>query len=57
LGDRVLVAPVLEKGAVARKVVIPKGKWKGFNGKVITGPTTIDVKTGLDDLPFYELMK
>jgi len=57
LGDRVLVAPVLEKGAVARKVVIPKGKWKGFNGKVITGPTTIDVKTGLDDLPYFELIR
>ena len=57
LGNRLLVAPVLEKGATTRKVIVPKGKWKSFSGQIITGPTTIDVKAGLDDLPFFELIK
>lgn len=57
LGDRLLVAPVLNKGATARKVVLPKGRWKGFDGKIISGPKTVSVKTSLDDLPFFELLK
>ena len=57
LGDRLLVAPVLKKGAVRRKVVIPEGRWKSFDGQIISGPNKVDVKVGLDDLPFFELMK
>jgi alpha-glucosidase len=55
LGDRLLVAPVLKKGAVSRKVVIPAGIWKSFSGQTISGPDTVDVKAGLDDLPYFEL--
>jgi alpha-glucosidase (family GH31 glycosyl hydrolase) len=57
LGDKLLVAPVLIKGAVKRIVVIPEGKWKSFDGQVITGPKTIEVKVRLDDLPYYEKIK
>ena len=57
LGDRLLVAPVLEKGAARRKVVIPEGRWKSFDGQIISGPKTVDVKINLDDLPFFELIK
>jgi alpha-glucosidase len=54
LGDKLLLAPVLTKGAVKRKVVIPEGKWKGFDGKIIKGPKTIEVKVQLNDLPYFE---
>jgi alpha-glucosidase len=57
LGERLLVAPVLEKGAASRKVVIPEGRWKSFDGQIISGPKTVDVKISLDDLPFFELTK
>jgi alpha-glucosidase len=57
LGDRLLVAPVLSRGAVTRKVIIPKGKWKSFRGETISGPKTIEVKVQLDDLPYYEKLK
>jgi len=57
LGDRLLVAPVLKKGAISRKVIIPAGKWKSFDGQMIRGPKTVDVKVSLDDLPYFELIK
>ena len=57
LGDLLLVAPVMVKGAVVRKVVLPKGKWKSFDGQIINGPKEIDMEIKLDDLPFLELIK
>jgi alpha-glucosidase (family GH31 glycosyl hydrolase) len=54
LGDKLLVAPVLTKGALKTKVLIPEGKWKAFTGQIINGPKTIDIKVGLNDLPFFE---
>jgi alpha-glucosidase len=57
LGDRLLVAPVVNKGVAVRKVVIPKGRWKSFEGKIISGPRTVDIKITLDDLPFFELIQ
>lgn len=56
LGDKLLVAPVLIKGAETRSVVIPEGKWKSFNGQEIKGPKTVSVKVGLNDLPYFEKM-
>jgi len=57
LGDRILVAPVLDKEAAFRKVAIPSGRWKSFDGQIISGPKTVSIKAGLDDLPFFELLK
>ncbi len=57
LGDKLLVAPVLNKGATVRKVVIPMGRWKSFDGQIISGPKTVDLKISLDDLPFFELIR
>jgi alpha-glucosidase (family GH31 glycosyl hydrolase) len=54
LGDKLLIAPVVTKGATKRIVVIPEGKWKSFNGQIIKGPKTIDVKVQLNDLPYFE---
>jgi alpha-glucosidase len=57
LGDKLLVAPVLIKNATSRMIVIPEGKWKSFDGKIISGPKTIEVKVHLNDLPYFEKIK
>ena len=54
MGDDLLVAPVMEKGAISRKVVLPPGKWKADDGQVYDGPMTIDVATPLERLPYFE---
>ncbi|MCB0296231.1 MAG: glycoside hydrolase, partial [Calditrichaeota bacterium] len=57
LGDRLLVAPVLNKGAAVRTVVVPEGRWKSFDGQIISGPKTVEIKVRLDDLPYFELIQ
>jgi hypothetical protein len=57
LGDSLLVAPVLEKGARRRTVVFPKGTWKGDDGSVVKGPSTQKIKVPLARLPWYRLGK
>jgi alpha-glucosidase (family GH31 glycosyl hydrolase) len=57
LGDDLLVAPVLVKGASTRKIVIPEGKWKSFDGVFIKGPRSIEISIRLEDLPYYEKIK
>jgi alpha-glucosidase len=54
LGDKVLVAPVIKKGVSERTVFIPEGKWKSYDGKIISGPVTIKAEAGLNQLPYYE---
>ena len=53
MGERLLVAPVVEDGVSSRKVVIPPGKWKADDGSVVEGPTTIEVSTPLERLPYF----
>jgi alpha-glucosidase (family GH31 glycosyl hydrolase) len=53
LGDEILVAPVIEKGAVSRKVVMPEGAWYGDDGSFIEGPSTIIIDAPLSRLPWY----
>ena len=54
LGDRYLVAPVLEKGAVSRTVRFPGGLWKDIqDGKLYpAGESVVDAP--LDKLPVFE---
>ncbi len=53
LGPDILVAPVVEKGARKRRVVVPPGRWQGDDGSVVTGPTSVEVSAPLDRLPWY----
>jgi len=53
LGDKILVAPVLEKGAVKRSIHFPPGKWQGDDQSVVTGPVTLEVEAPLTRLPWY----
>lgn len=55
LGDDVLVAPVVEQGAVTRAVRLPRGCWQrgGASGPTFTGPATVTVPAPLGDLPYF----
>jgi len=53
LGPDVLVAPVVEKGARTRKLVVPPGRWKGDDGAVVAGPAAIEIEASLERLPWY----
>jgi alpha-glucosidase len=55
LGDRVLVAPVLDSGAISRTIVFPAGRWYDFStGRLAAvGPTRLTVSAPLDHLPIY----
>ena len=57
MGDDLLVAPVVEKGAKARKVVIPPGCWRGDDGAEVEGPAEITVETPLARLPHFRRTK
>jgi len=53
MGENLLVAPVVEKGAKSRRVIIPPGRWRGDDGKTVEGPATIEVPTPLERLPYF----
>jgi myogenesis-regulating glycosidase len=55
LGDRLLVAPVLEKGARQRDIYLPAGLWKDFwSGDIYHGGQDIEnYPAPLDKLPIF----
>jgi alpha-glucosidase len=55
LGDRVMVAPILDSGAVNRNVYFPAGTWYDFwTGTIAaTGPATLSVSAPLNHLPIF----
>ncbi|XP_061719795.1 myogenesis-regulating glycosidase-like [Cydia pomonella] len=55
LGEKILVAPVLEQGAVSRSVYLPRGTWRDAEGAVYEGPTTLDYPAPIDVLPYFIL--
>ena len=54
LGNEILVAPVVEKGARSRTVVFPEGNWKGDDGNVISGGSTVEIEVPLERLPYFK---
>jgi alpha-glucosidase (family GH31 glycosyl hydrolase) len=53
LGTDILVAPILSDNAT-RTVIVPKGKWKNMlSGKIVKGPTKIQITTKLHELPYF----
>ncbi len=54
LGKDIIVAPVTEKGARTRKVVLPKGNWKAENGNKYKGGKIIEVAVPLERLPYFQ---
>lgn len=53
MGDFLMVAPQLEKGATSRMVAIPPGKWISDDGTEVEGPRTVVVQTPLARLPHF----
>lgn len=54
LGSRILVAPVMEKGARSREVKLPQGKWKLPSGKIEKGGKTLRFDVAMDELLYLE---
>jgi len=60
LGDDILVAPIVEKGARSRTIIFPVGKWKGDDGSLVkskNGTKTVEVRVPLNRLPYYTKIK
>ncbi|MEX2554802.1 MAG: TIM-barrel domain-containing protein [Actinomycetota bacterium] len=54
LGEEVLVAPVVTKGATSRPVYFPAGCWQhGETGELYTGPGERAVAAPLESLPWF----
>lgn len=54
LGDSILVAPVLERGATSLHVSLPPGTWRsGQDDTVQTGPVEVEVEVTLESLPWW----
>ena len=52
LGESLLVAPVIEQGAVIRKLYLPKGDWLNYwTGEHYTGGTDVSVPAPIDQIP------
>ncbi|QQS52184.1 MAG: DUF4968 domain-containing protein [Bacteroidota bacterium] len=53
-GKDILVAPVLEEGAVSRDVIFPAGEWiDNFTGKVYQGNTSASIALTLGEIPYF----
>lgn len=55
LGEKFLVAPIVQPGATKRQVYLPRGKWYDPNlDKTYVGPTWLnDYPAAIDVLPFF----
>ena len=52
LGDSLLVAPVIEQGAVTRKLYLPQGEWVNYwTGERYAGGADITVAAPIDQIP------
>ncbi len=56
LGNDIIVAPVVEKGARSRSVVLPEGNWKAEDGKSYRGGQTVKINVPLERLPYFKLV-
>lgn len=54
LGDRLLVAPIVEQGKTQRKVSLPQGNWYPFDqGAAVAGPAELSVDASLTQIPLF----
>ncbi|MEP6594759.1 MAG: glycoside hydrolase family 31 protein [Ginsengibacter sp.] len=56
LGEKYMITPAVEN-AYTRKVIFPKGMWKGDDGKLVNGPATMQIEVPINRLPIFELIK
>ena len=53
LGDDILVAPVVEKGASIKKVYLPEGKWQARDGKIYEGGKVLSYPVDISSIPYF----
>ena len=53
LGNDILVAPVVEKGAKTKRVFLPEGSWEDLDGKRYSGGAPVDIPVTIATLPFF----
>ena len=53
LGPDILVAPVVQRDALRRRVVFPPGRWENEHGMMVDGPQVVDVEAPLEVLPWF----
>lgn len=54
LGEDLVVAPVVERGARSRTVSLPAGEWRDHHGHRHQGPVSVEVDAPLEVLPVFE---
>jgi alpha-glucosidase len=53
-GPEILVAPILDQGAMAREIYLPCGEWTDYwTDEIHTGPQFLTVQAPLDRLPLF----
>ena len=57
LGEKYLVAPVLEKGKTGREVIFPSGRWRDIEDLTEYGEGSHFVSAPIDKLPVFERIK
>jgi alpha-glucosidase (family GH31 glycosyl hydrolase) len=53
VGERIMAAPVLRKGARSRTVRFPSGEWIARDGSRVKGPANHEVDAPLECIPWY----
>lgn len=53
LGNDIIVAPLTQKSARTRKVILPKGNWKAEDGKMYKGGSAVEISVPLERLPYF----
>ena len=48
------VPPVLQKGAQVRRVQLPRGTWRAWNGEVLEGGAAVELPVTIWDVPTFE---
>jgi alpha-glucosidase len=53
-GDKILICPVLEQGAVSRRVYLPKGSWYNYwSQEVLQGGSEHLISAPLEEMPIF----
>ena len=54
IGDKILVAPVIEQGATSRSVYLPQGSWTNYwSGDILDGGKQVTVAAPLQQIPIF----
>ena len=56
-GESLLVAPIIEEGAVTRSVYLPEGEWTNlWTDEILQGPTIIKAESHVHEIPVFVKM-